>query len=63
MAPVRRSTALLPNPACCYRGFELIQQSDLSWTVTPLGLAGRTAFTMPPSSLADVKALIDWRLG
>ena len=46
-----------------YRGFELIQQEDLSWTAQPLGLGSAASFTTPPSSLADVQALIDWRLG
>ena len=63
MALARHAGLPTPNPACSYRGFELIQQRDLSWTVTPIGAASRDGFTMPPSSLADVKALIDWRLG
>lgn len=63
MALARRAALMPPTPACSYRGFELIQQRDLSWTVTPLEAGSRAGFTMPASSLADVKALIDWKLG
>jgi hypothetical protein len=47
-----------------YRGFVLIPQADLTWLVRP----ERSPMTMlpfrtPASSVADVKALVDWRLG
>lgn len=47
-----------------YRGFVLIPQPDLTWLVRP----ERSPMTMlpfraPASSVADVKALVDWRLG
>ncbi|MCP9928288.1 hypothetical protein KBY90_10410 [Cyanobium sp. CH-040] len=46
-----------------YRGFLLIPQADLSWLVQPSrGTAGLLSFQAPASSLADVKALVDWRL-
>ena len=46
-----------------YRGFVLIPQQDLTWVVRP----ERSPLTMlpfraPASSVADVKALIDWKL-
>lgn len=46
-----------------YRGFVLIHQDDLTWLVRP----ERSPMTMlpfraPASSIADVKALVDWRL-
>lgn len=46
-----------------YRGFLLIPQADLTWLVRPSrAAAGLLAFGAPASSLADVKALVDWRL-
>lgn len=69
MAAVRPSRVSVRRRSCCYRGFALVQQHDLSWRVepsTPLDNNERdnftSPFTTPPSSLADVKALIDWRL-
>jgi hypothetical protein len=62
MAPARLSADPALQRRCCYRGFELIQRHDLSWIAQPQGLEGTGSFTTPPSSLADVKALIDWRL-
>jgi hypothetical protein len=58
----------MTREASSYRGFRLEQQSDLSWRVQPgdgwLMHRGnqRSGFTTPPSSLADVRALIDWHL-
>jgi hypothetical protein len=58
----------MPREALSYRGFQLEQQPDLSWRVRhgdgePMhGAGNRSGFTTPPSSLADVKALIDWHL-
>ena len=47
-----------------YRGFVLIPQKDLSWMVRPeLSPMKLLPFRAPPSSVEDVKALIDWRLG
>ena len=59
-SPQRSST---PLAVVRYRGFVLIPQADLSWLVRPerspmAVLPVRT----PTSSLADVKALVDWRL-
>lgn len=70
MAPVRSSSSSA-RPArppklhsVHYRGFALEQKGDLSWSVQPVGPHGAGAeFTAPPSSLADMRALIDWRLG
>jgi|LakMenE18May11ns_1017448.scaffolds.fasta_scaffold8805764_2 hypothetical protein len=54
-----------------YRGFTLRQERNLGWRVEPPEAKnrpfgeGREAwgeFSTPPSSLADVQALIDWRL-
>ena len=52
-----------PQYAVRYRGFVLLQQQNQSWLVRPerspmLLLPFRT----PACSLADVKALVDWRL-
>lgn len=70
MAPVRpRTTSARPGrplrlQSSHYRGYALEQQTDLSWSVRPLHpQAAATGFTAPPSSLADMRALIDWRLG
>jgi hypothetical protein len=47
-----------------YRGFVLIPQNDLTWVVrperSPLELL---PFRAPASSIEDVKALVDWKLG
>lgn len=46
-----------------YRGFVLIPQSDLTWLVRPeRSPMPVLPFRAPASSLADVKALVDWRL-
>ncbi len=46
-----------------YRGFVLIPQADLSWLVRPeRSPMEALPFRTPTSSLADVKALVDWRL-
>lgn len=59
--PPRRGTPIH------YRGYRLSQERHLGWTVEPLAAQARhsgngNGFSTPPSSLADVKALIDWRL-
>ena len=47
-----------------YRGFVLIPQQDLSWMVRPERSPMKLLpFRAPASSVEDVKALIDWRLG
>ena len=47
-----------------YRGFVLIPQQDLSWMVRPERSPMKLLpFRAPTSSVEDVKALIDWRLG
>ena len=61
----------LPNPSPIsqrwivrYRGFVLIPQQDLSWMVRPERSPMKLLpFRAPASSVEDVKALIDWRLG
>ena len=46
-----------------YRGFVLIPQADLTWLVRPeRNPMDLLPFRTPASSLADVKALVDWRL-
>lgn len=46
-----------------YRGFVLIPQADLSWLVRPERSPMKVLpFRAPASSLADIKALVDWRL-
>jgi len=46
-----------------YRGFVLIPQSDLSWLIRPeRSPMAILPFRVPPNSLSDVKALVDWRL-
>jgi len=46
-----------------YRGFVLIPQADLNWLVRPeRSPMDLLPFRTPASSLADVKALVDWRL-
>lgn len=46
-----------------YRGFVLIPQSDLTWLVRPERSPMQLLpFRAPASSVADVKALVDWRL-
>ena len=47
-----------------YRGFVLIPQADFTWMVRPeRSPIHLLPFRAPASSLADVKALVDWRLG
>ena len=46
-----------------YRGYVLMPQADLTWLVQPERSPVRLLpFRTPASSLADVKALVDWRL-
>ena len=47
-----------------YRWFVLIPQADFTWLVRPeRSPMHLLPFLAPASSLADVKALVDWRLG
>ena len=47
-----------------YRGSVLIPQADFTWLVRPeRSPMHLLPFRAPASSLADVKALVDWRLG
>jgi hypothetical protein len=47
-----------------YRGFVLIPQDDLGWLARPARSPMRVLpFRTPAGSIADVKALVDWRLG
>jgi hypothetical protein len=66
-----RATAIAPSElhprgvraAVRYRGFVLIPQADLTWLVRPeRSPMPMLPFRTPASSLADVKALVDWRL-
>lgn len=53
----------LPQPVVRYRGFVLIPQPDFSWIVRPeRSPMAMLPFRVPASSIADVKALVDWRL-
>ena len=46
-----------------YRGFLLLPQNNQSWLVRPERSPMRLLpFRSPTCSLADVKALLDWRL-
>jgi len=46
-----------------YRGFLLMPQTNRSWLVRPERSPMRfLPFRTPTCSLADVKALVDWRL-
>jgi hypothetical protein len=46
-----------------YRGFLLLPQTNQSWLVRPERSPMRLLpFRTPSCSLADVKALLDWRL-
>lgn len=61
--PSAEHLALHRHGAVRYRGYVLIPQADLTWLVRP----ERSPMTMlpfraPASSVADVKALVDWRL-
>ena len=52
-----------PQYAVRYRGFVLLQQQNQSWLVRPERSPMRLLpFRTPACSLADVKALLDWRL-
>lgn len=68
MAPSGTGPVRIAPEALSYRGFRLEQQPDLSWRVQPgdgrpmTRGERRSGFTTPASSLADVQALIDWRL-
>ncbi|WP_114993803.1 hypothetical protein [Synechococcus sp. UW179A] len=54
---------LNPQYAIRYRGFVLLQQRNNSWLVRPERSPMRLLpFRTPTCSLADVKALLDWRL-
>ena len=47
-----------------YRGFVLIPQTDCTWLVRPERSPMKLLpFRIPASSISDVKALVDWRLG
>ena len=47
-----------------YRGIVLIPQDDFTWLVRPeRSPMHLLPFRAPASSLADIKALVDWRLG
>ncbi len=74
-SPVPARPVLLPQPVrpitpvvakrwfVRYRGFVLMPQSDLTWLVRPeRSPMPVLPFRTPASSLADVKALVDWRL-
>lgn len=53
----------LSQPVVRYRGFVLIPQPDFSWIVRPeRSPMEMLPFRAPASSVADVKALVDWRL-
>ena len=52
-----------PQYAVRYRGFVLLHQQNQSWLVRPERSPMRLLpFRTPACSLADVKALVDWRL-
>ena len=52
-----------PVQAERYRGFVLIPEDDLSWQVRPeCSPMHVLPFRTPACSIADVKALVDWRL-
>ncbi|MEB3104677.1 MAG: hypothetical protein VKN17_02715 [Cyanobacteriota bacterium] len=61
--PSAQQPALYQQSVVRYRGFVLIPQADLTWLVRPERSPMRMLpFRAPASSVADVKALVDWRL-
>ena len=53
----------LSQPMVRYRGFVLIPQPDFSWLVCPeRSPMAMLPFRAPGRSVADGKALLDWRL-
>ena len=61
--PSAQHPALYQHSVVRYRGFVLIPQADLTWLVRPERSPMRMLpFRAPASSVADVKALVDWRL-
>ena len=68
-AATRSGSVCSQRGQCLYRGFRLEQRADFGWSVKPVGVRAvglmelGEPFTTPPSSLADVQALIDWHLG
>ncbi|MCS5706637.1 hypothetical protein NZK27_10585 [Synechococcus sp. FGCU-3] len=61
--PSAQHPALYQQSVVRYRGFVLIPQADLTWLVRPERSPMRMLpFRAPASSVADVKALVDWRL-
>ena len=61
---LRGHQPLAVRAAVRYRGFVLIPQADFTWLVRPeRSPMPMLPFRTPASSLADVKALVDWRLG
>lgn len=64
MAQTTESSSRTQRWVVRYRGFVLIPQADLSWLVRPERSPMKLLpFRAPASSVEDVKALIDWRLG
>ncbi|MEN9766252.1 hypothetical protein [Vulcanococcus sp.] len=64
MAQTTESSSRTQRWVVRYRGFVLIPQNDLSWLVRPERSPMKLLpFRAPASSVEDVKALIDWRLG
>jgi hypothetical protein len=63
--PSVTSACVALDPATVrYRGFVLLRQGDLGWLVRPERSPMTVLpFRAPACSLADVKALVDWRLG
>ena len=54
---------MLYEAAVRYRGFLLLPQNNQGWLVRPERSPMRLLpFRTPTCSLADVKALLDWRL-
>ena len=54
---------MCPEAVVRYRGYLLIPQANQSWLVRPERSPMKLLpFRTPTCSLADVKALLDWRL-